>query len=43
MKNIPASQKIKEQHWQRSNKETIFDLQTCKIIDSIVEKTMTTS
>ena len=30
-------------HWQRSNKETMLDLQTCKITDSVVEKTMTTS
>ena len=46
MNNIPASQIviiIIKKHWQRFNKETMLDLQTCKIIDGVVEKTMTTS
>ena len=42
MNNIPASQKNQIKALA-TNKETILDLQTCKIIDSVVEKTMTMS
>ena len=42
MNNISASQK-KSEKTLATNKETILDLQTCKIIDSVVEKTMRTS
>ena len=39
MNNIPVSQK-NQIKTQATNKETIIDLQTCKIIDSAVERTM---
>ena len=42
MNNIPAS--LKNQiKTLATNKETIINLQTCKIIDSAVERTMKTS
>ena len=39
MNNIPASQK-NQTKTLATNKETIIDSQTCKIIDSAVERTM---
>ena len=41
MNDIPASQKSDKT--LATNKETILNLQTYKIIDSVVEITMTTS
>ena len=42
MNNIPASFK-NQIKTLATNKETIIDLQACKIIDSAVERTMRTS
>ena len=42
MNNIPASQKMKYKQWQCSRQATMLDLQTCKIIDIVVEKTIMT-